>query len=146
MTSLAPRRRRSSVAARSRRAGTAWAAPQGMVLVVEDHDAVRASTEAVLRAGGFATVSAADGISALDALRHRRVDMIVLDLGLPHLDGRGVLEALPRPVPVVVVSGFRDDTESAIRARFGPRVVECLRKPVAPHRLVAAATAALAAG
>jgi DNA-binding response OmpR family regulator len=114
------------------------------VLVVEDHESLRESTIAILRLEGFSTVGAADGEAALDALQEHQIDVVLLDLSLPCLDGPGVLEAVDDPPPVVVISGFRHVTEKAIRAQFGSSVVECLHKPVSPRRLVAATTAALA--
>jgi len=117
------------------------AAPQ--VLVVEDQEAIRDSTVAILRAAGFGVVPAADGVEALDVLRQHDVDVLLLDLGLPRMNGPEVLERLVDPPPVVVVSGFEHDDEAEIRNRFGACVVDCLHKPVHPTRLLDATSGAL---
>ena len=112
------------------------------VLVVEDQEAIRETTAAILRAAGFTVMPVADGVAALDALREHNVDVLLLDLGLPRMNGPEVLERLVDPPPVVVVSGFENNDEAEIRGRFRS-VVECLRKPVHPLRLVDATSGAL---
>jgi CheY-like chemotaxis protein len=117
------------------------ASPQ--VLVVEDHQAIRETTTAILRAAGFVVMNVADGVEALDMLRHHDVDVLLLDLGLPRMNGPELLERLVDPPPVVVVSGFEHDDEADIRYRFQRCVVDCLHKPVSPARLVDATSGAL---
>jgi len=115
---------------------------RAIVLVVDDDQAVRETTVAILREEGHVVVQAADGLRALALLTGCDIDVLLLDLGLPCLDGAAVLEALEEPPTVVVVSGFDSFEEAEIRSRFGPMLFECLRKPVSPHRLITVMSAA----
>lgn len=113
------------------------------VLVVEDDQGVRETTVAILREEGYVVVQAADGADALELLKGHDIDVLLLDLRLPRVDGPAVLEALDRPPTVVVVSGFESFEEAEMRRRFGPVLFDCLHKPVSPHRLMAATAAAV---
>jgi two-component system, OmpR family, response regulator ResD len=115
---------------------------QANVLVVDDDQALRETTVEILREEGHVVVQAADGLRALDLLRGCDIDVLLLDIGLPRLDGRGVLEALEDPPTVVVVSGFESVEEEEIRRQFGAVLFECLRKPVSPLQLIAVTSAA----
>src|SRR6185369_16482812 len=65
-----------------------------LVLVVEDDPAFRAAVKAVLTSSGARVVEATSGREALDAIAAERPDLIMLDLRLPELDGRAVLDHL----------------------------------------------------
>jgi PAS domain S-box-containing protein len=87
--------------------------PPGVVtvVVVDDNVDFRYLVRAVLdpREGVVVLGEASDGIEALTVLGHHRPDVVVLDLGLPGLDGLGVLEQLGEVSPgtaAVVLSGF----------------------------------------
>lgn len=67
--------------------GNATGADGATVLIVDDDPAVRSALERALRLEGYPTVSADDGTSALDVLRTDDVGVVVLDVGLPTLDG-----------------------------------------------------------
>ena len=112
------------------------------VLVVDDEDAVRDSTAAILRREGFVVLEAADGAAATWTLASARVDVVLLDLQLGRLDGTAVLDALEESSTVVIFSGFGDFQETEIRQQFGAVVFDCLRKPVPPPHLVEVVAAA----
>lgn len=113
------------------------------VLVVDDDQALRETTVEILREEGHTVVQAEDGLRALDLLRGGDIDVLLLDLGLPRMDGPAVLEALEEPPTVVVVSGFQSVEEDDIRGRFGAVLFECLRKPVSPLQLISITSAAV---
>lgn len=70
------------------------------VLVVDDHAVVRRGLATLLAAGGFECVGeAGTGAEALDQAREREPDVVLLDLGLPDLDGLEVLRRLPEVAP-----------------------------------------------
>ncbi len=77
------------------------------VLVVEDDPAVRASLERSLSFEGYAVVTAADGVAGLAAVTAHRPDAVLLDLGLPRLDGVEVarrLRAAGDGVPILMLT------------------------------------------
>lgn len=76
------------------------------VLVVDDDPHLLKALRITLQAHGYAVDTAADGGSALRAASHRPPDLMVLDLGLPDLDGAEVLRELRRwsSLPVLVLS------------------------------------------
>jgi len=77
------------------------------VLVVEDEPALLRALEITLRARGYQVVSSPDGRAALTEAARRPPDAVLLDLGLPDLDGTEVIRRLRAwtPVPVLVLSG-----------------------------------------
>jgi len=77
------------------------------VLVVEDEPALLRALEINLRARGYQVSSSADGRTALAEAARRPPDAVLLDLGLPDMDGNEVIRQLRRwtAVPVLVLSG-----------------------------------------
>lgn len=85
-----------------------------LILIVEDDAPLRMLWRAALRLEGFDTVEAGDGIEALRILEQRTPDLVVLDLGLPMLDGLSIqqelaAQAISREIPVVIVTASTDD-------------------------------------
>jgi two-component system copper resistance phosphate regulon response regulator CusR len=77
------------------------------ILIAEDEARLSAFLEKGLRANGFATTVAADGPTALALARDEDFDLLVLDLGLPGLDGLSVLRTLRaqgQRMPVLILS------------------------------------------
>lgn len=116
------------------------------VLVVDDDEAVRESTAAILRGAGFGVLEATDGAAATWTLASEEVDVLLLDLHLCHLDGTAVMEGLEPSSRVVIFSAFDHFDEAEIRKEFEPMVFECLRKPVAPRQLIRVVAEAAADG
>jgi DNA-binding response OmpR family regulator len=87
------------------------------VLVVEDDPAIRSALIRSLGERGHAVASAADAMSGLREAVESRPDLVVLDLGLPDLDGTEMLRMLRAvsQVPVIVATA-RDDDQSVVRA------------------------------
>jgi DNA-binding NarL/FixJ family response regulator len=84
------------------------------VLIVDDHAPFRSLARQLLTVDGFDVVGeASDAAGALRAARDLRPDVVLLDVGLPDVDGFGVAEALARtsstPRVVLVSSRARDD-------------------------------------
>jgi len=83
------------------------------ILIAEDEARLSSFLEKGLRAAGFATTVVADGPSAVAVARDEDFDLLILDLGLPGLDGLEVLRTLRaqgRRLPILVLSA-RDDTD-----------------------------------
>jgi two-component system KDP operon response regulator KdpE len=87
------------------------------VLVVDDDPAIRRTLTINLRARGYEVETAGDGRSALQVVDERMPDVVLLDLGLPDLDGVSVLERLRAftQVPVIVVSA-RTESDDKVEA------------------------------
>src|SRR6266536_1729212 len=90
------------------------------ILVVEDNELVRSLIAMTLADAGYPVVTAANGASALERVRHLRVRLIVLDLLLPITSGREFLaqyRQLPGPhAPVLVCSAKHDAARQAAAA------------------------------
>jgi DNA-binding response OmpR family regulator len=77
------------------------------ILIAEDEPRIASFVEKGLRSAGFTVTTVTDGQSALDEVRSGSHDLLVLDLGLPRLDGFGVLEAIRgegHPLAVIVLT------------------------------------------
>ncbi len=114
--------------------------PNLRVLVVDDSDDVAEMTAEMLRMYGHEVTTASDGPGALAAVASDRPDVVLLDLGLPGMDGIQVAEALhaarhaASPV-VITVSGY-DRPEDRERLNAAG-CVHCLVKPVNFNRILA---------
>ncbi|MCW2793545.1 MAG: Two-component system response regulator [Nocardioides sp.] len=113
------------------------------VLVVDDEPALARALAINLRAHGWDVVTAADGRSALDAAAIEHPDVIVLDLGLPDMDGTEVISGLRgwTRVPIVVLSA-RQHGEDKIEA-LDLGADDYVTKPFAMNELMARLRAAV---
>jgi DNA-binding response OmpR family regulator len=86
------------------------------VLLIEDDEQILALLRAYFEAKGHSVRSAQDGVAGLKAFNDANPDLVLLDIGLPHLDGWGVLEAIraTHKVPLVLLTAL-DDTESVVK-------------------------------
>jgi DNA-binding response OmpR family regulator len=87
-----------------------------LVAVIEDDPQVRAAVERALGAKGYSVCSAATGLEGLNRIVEEQPDVIVLDLGLPDIDGLELLKMI-RAVSVVpvIVATARDDDALVVR-------------------------------
>jgi DNA-binding SARP family transcriptional activator len=108
------------------------------VLVVEDNVLSRELTNAVLKSAGYAVVMAKDGAEALMMVGREAIDLMVIDVDLPYIDGHSLLQAMREngvEVPAIFISGLPgDDVE--VRA-FEVGAVDFIRKPVKNSVLLA---------
>ncbi|MEU4684304.1 response regulator transcription factor [Streptomyces xinghaiensis] len=106
------------------------------VLVVEDEKEIRELLRRYMERAGYAVVSTGSGAEAIRLLGDRGVDIAVLDLGLPDVDGSDVLrEARERGGTPVVVLTARDAVEDRIRGlRLGAD--DYVTKPFSPTEVV----------
>jgi two-component system, OmpR family, KDP operon response regulator KdpE len=91
--------------------------PMGTVLVIDDEIQIRRLLKATLEAEHYRIYEADTGQGGLVELAHRKPDVVLLDLGLPDLDGIEVLRRLREwsPVPVIVLS-VRQGVEDKVAA------------------------------
>ncbi len=120
------------------------ASGQPSVLVVDDEPPIRRLLKATFGAQGYHVLEAGDGQTALDALKGGTVDLVVLDLGLPGMDGFAVIKELRdqgSAVPIVVLSS-RDDEAGKVKA-LDLGADDYVTKPFGVEELMARARAAL---
>lgn len=120
------------------------ASGQLRVLVVDDEPAIRRLLKTSFAAQGYHVLEAGDGRSSLDAFKAGKVDLIVLDLGLPGMDGFAVIKELREEgsaVPIVVLSS-RDDEAGKVKA-LDIGADDYVTKPFGVDELMARARAAL---
>ncbi len=96
-----------------------------------------------LEAAGFRVVEAADGQVALQEALSRKVDLIIMDISMPQVDGLEAchcLKAMPKTskIPVVLMTSKKDPTARMLGQRMNGSV-RILRKPFTPEELVAMA-------
>lgn len=91
------------------------------VFVVEDDHRIREALERALRGHGHEVRSSARGLPGLDAIIAEPPDVVILDLGLPDIDGRALLERLREvsDVPVIVATARDDDADVVRTLRAG---------------------------
>jgi two-component system alkaline phosphatase synthesis response regulator PhoP len=113
------------------------------ILVVDDEPKIVGLARDYLEHAGFSVVSASDGPEALARARADRPDLIVLDLGLPKLDGLDVARALRQTssVPIVILSGRADESDKLVGLELGAD--DYVTKPFSPKELVARVRAVL---
>lgn len=113
------------------------------ILIVEDEPAIRRLLRSILTAHEHRALEAATGGEALSALRHHRPDLVLLDLGLPDIDGQALIGRIREisPVPVVVLSSRGD--EAAKVAALDAGADDYVTKPFGADELMARLRAAL---
>jgi two-component system KDP operon response regulator KdpE len=116
------------------------------ILVVDDDRQLLRALRINLSARGYEAVLAPDGASALAAASRQPPDLVVLDLGLPDMDGVEVVEGLRgwSTVPVIVLSA-RDQEQSKVRA-LDAGADDYVTKPFGMDELLARVRAALRRG
>ncbi|SBV35595.1 DNA-binding response regulator in two-component regulatory system with CreC [uncultured Stenotrophomonas sp.] len=117
--------------------------PAARVLVVEDEAAIADTVLYALRSEGYAAEHCALGRPALERLREGGVDVLVLDVGLPGLDGYQVRRPLraERQVPVIFLTARNDEFDRVLGLELGAD--DYVGKPFSPRELVARVRARL---
>ena len=106
------------------------------VLVVDDDPTVSDVVRRYLERDGFVVESAADGAATLAAAAARPPDLVVLDLGLPGVDGLEVCRQLRShgPVPIVMLTARGSETDRILGLELGAD--DYVTKPFSPRELV----------
>ena len=113
------------------------------ILVVDDEPEIVRLVRDYLEHSGFTVVTASNGPAALQTARTRRPDLVVLDLGLPGLNGLDVTRELRRngSVPIVMLTVRGDESDKLVGLELGAD--DYLTKPFSPKELVARVRAVL---
>lgn len=115
--------------------GTTGSDRQSGILVADDDASVRESVSKVLRDAGYAPVTAADSQEAMERFQNERIDLLVLDLGMPIKSGWEVFERITRDnpfLPVIVITGQTNQQFTAMAAGVGA----LMEKPLDVERLL----------
>lgn len=81
------------------------------ILIVEDEDMIREGVSDYLTDCGYETIQAADGLEALEQFSNHQVDLVLLDIQMPKLNGLEVLSEIRKSsqVPVLMLTAFQDE-------------------------------------
>ena len=105
------------------------------ILIVDDESQIRSALQGVLEDEGYKTLLAGSGEECMDTLRHKSVDVVLLDIWLPGIDGLETLEKLVEieDHPEVIMISGHGNIETAVRAtKLG--AFDFLEKPLSIER------------
>ena len=107
------------------------------ILVVDDEPSIAQIAGDYLRHGGFGVITASNGPDALALARAQRPDLIVLDLGLPRMDGIEVAKTLRREgdIPIIMLTARIEESDRLAGLELGAD--DYITKPFSPRELVA---------
>lgn len=113
------------------------------ILVVDDERRIVRLVRSYLEQAGYAVVEANDGQTALIQARREKPDLVVLDLGLPGIDGLEVARILRRErnTPIIMLTARVEDTDKIVGLELGAD--DYVTKPFNPRELVARVRAVL---
>ena len=113
------------------------------VLVVDDEPGILRLVSDYLEHAGFGVVTATEGGAALDLARARHPDLVVLDLGLPALNGLDVARELRRDgeVPIIMLTARGEESDKLVGLELGAD--DYVTKPFSPKELIARVRAVL---
>jgi DNA-binding response OmpR family regulator len=113
------------------------------ILIVEDEMQIARTLRDYLEAAGFQVSTVGDGGAALASMRGSRPDLVVLDLGLPGMDGLDVARELRRSssTPIVMLTARGEESDRIVGLELGAD--DYLVKPFSPKELVARVRAVL---
>lgn len=112
-------------------------------MLADDDPVVRERISTTLEEAGFRVIPAADGQKVLQEALSRKVDLIVMDVSMPHVGGVETchcLKSMPktRKIPVILMAAKKDPAARALAERTHGSV-RVLRKPFPPGDLISAA-------
>jgi two-component system alkaline phosphatase synthesis response regulator PhoP len=107
------------------------------ILVVDDEPKIVQLLRDYLERSGFRVLSAPNGKTALAVTHSEKPDLIILDLGLPEMDGLDVTRALRKDsnVPVIILTARSEETDKLIGLELGAD--DYITKPFSPREVVA---------
>jgi DNA-binding response OmpR family regulator len=107
------------------------------ILVVDDEFKIVQIARDYLEHAGFSVLTAGDGKSALSVARSAKPDLVILDLGLPEMDGLDVTRTLRKDsdVPIIMLTARGEETDKLVGLELGAD--DYITKPFSPKELVA---------
>jgi len=121
------------------------------ILIIDDDKNVREATRIVLAASGYDVITAESGLSGIDLIGSNGVDLVLLDVFMPGMDGFATAQAIHRSrpnLPIIAVSGFMFGGQCPTMPGFDTMATEAgaistLYKPIKPNDLLRAIERAL---
>ena len=107
------------------------------ILIVDDEPQIVEICRDYLRAAGYETITAGNGVQGLSLTRRDKPDLIVLDLMMPEMDGLEVTREIRRvsDVPIIMLTARVEETDKLIGLELGAD--DYITKPFSPRELVA---------
>jgi DNA-binding response OmpR family regulator len=107
------------------------------ILICDDEKDIVSALEIYLRAEGYDTLAAYNGREALDILRNREVQLVLLDIMMPEMDGISVLACIRQEsnIPVILLTAKSEDTDKVLGLNVGAD--DYITKPFNPIELLA---------
>lgn len=93
--------------------------PKATILSIDDDPGIQITLKQYLEGEGYAVIQALSGSEAESRLEDSRVDIALLDLGLPDAEGLSMVAKLKKKCPVIIVSGKSDTTEKIVGLEVG---------------------------
>lgn len=108
-----------------------------LILVVDDEPKIVQLARDYLEHAGFSVLTANDGQSAVEQARSRKPDLIILDLGLPKMDGLDVTRVLRKEsnLPIIMLTARAEESDKLVGLELGAD--DYVTKPFSPKELVA---------
>ena len=119
-------------------------ASRGHILVVDDEKSIRALLRLYLTEAGYTVAEAGDGQTALSQVRQGGIDLVLLDLMLPEIDGLDVCRRLRESnghIPIIMVTARDDEASRVAGLELGAD--DYVTKPFSPREVVARVRAVL---
>jgi DNA-binding response OmpR family regulator len=113
------------------------------ILVVDDEPKITNLVRDYLVRSGFEVLTARDGRGALSSARERKPDLLIVDLGLPDIDGLDVTRTLRKEssIPMIILTARDEETDKILGLELGAD--DYMTKPFSPKELVARVRAIL---
>lgn len=107
------------------------------ILVCDDDKAIVEAISIYLQQEGYEIVTAYDGVEAMEVLRNQNVDLLIIDIMMPRLDGiRATLKIREEnPLPIIILSAKSEDADKILGLNVGAD--DYVTKPFSPLELVA---------
>lgn len=107
------------------------------VLVVDDEELIRSVIKEYSLNEGYNVIEASDGNEMLDIVKKEKIDIIVLDIMMPKMDGYTALKELKkdRDIPVIMLSARKEEFDKLLGFDLG--IDDYLTKPFSPKELIA---------
>ncbi len=107
------------------------------VLIAEDEDRMRKLIVAYLKKEGYYIFEASDGAEAIEVFNNNDIDIVILDVMMPLIDGFGVLKYIRKKsnVPVIMLTAKEEDDDKLQGLNYGAD--KYLTKPISPKVLMA---------